>query len=72
MSLVRSLSRLFDPINLMFATSNRDKSSNFDQDEVKRIFRVVGSELSVAQVDPGLLLAVSKNIAKTVNLVRPS
>ena len=65
----RSLSRLFDPINLMFSTSSRDKSSSFDQDELKRIFRVIGSELSIAQVDQGLLLAVSKSIAKTVNLV---
>jgi hypothetical protein len=40
-----------------------------DQDELKRIFRVVASELSIAQVDQGLLLAVAKNIAKTVHLV---
>lgn len=70
--LSKSLSRLFDPINLMFSTSSRDDSTTSlasDQDELRRIFRVVASELSIAHVDQGLLLAVSKNIAKTVHLM---
>lgn len=56
----------------MFSTTSRESISTTlspDQDELRRVFRVVASELNIAQVDNRLLLAVAKNIAKTVNLV---
>ena len=56
----------------MFSTTSRESISttfSSDQDELRRVFRVVASELNIAQVDNRLLLAVAKNIAKTVNLV---
>ncbi|XP_030581142.1 conserved oligomeric Golgi complex subunit 5 [Archocentrus centrarchus] len=63
--LSRSLSRLFDPINLVFPMGGRNPPSN---DELDSIIKTVSSELNVASVDPNLSLAVAKNAAKTVQL----
>ncbi|XP_029318165.1 conserved oligomeric Golgi complex subunit 5 [Cottoperca gobio] len=63
--LSKSLSRLFDPINLVFPMGGRNPPSN---DELDSIIKTISSELNVASVDPNLSLAVSKNAAKTVQL----
>uniref|UniRef100_A0A8C5HP73 Conserved oligomeric Golgi complex subunit 5 n=1 Tax=Gouania willdenowi TaxID=441366 RepID=A0A8C5HP73_GOUWI len=63
--LSKSLSRLFDPINLVFPMGGRNAPSN---DELDSIIKTISSELNVASVDPSLLLAVAKNAAKTVQL----
>ncbi|XP_031695537.1 conserved oligomeric Golgi complex subunit 5-like [Anarrhichthys ocellatus] len=63
--LSKSLSRLFDPINLVFPMGGRNPASN---DELDSIIKTISSELNVASVDPKLSLAVSKNAAKTVQL----
>jgi len=59
----------------MFSTTSREAISTSIasyQDELRRVFRVVATELNIGQVDTRLLLAVAKNIAKTVNLVNIS
>uniref|UniRef100_A0A4W6ESN6 Conserved oligomeric Golgi complex subunit 5 n=1 Tax=Lates calcarifer TaxID=8187 RepID=A0A4W6ESN6_LATCA len=63
--LSKSLSRLFDPINLVFPMGGRNPPSN---DELDSIIKTISSELNVASVDPDLSLAVAKNAAKTVQL----
>uniref|UniRef100_A0A672YET2 Conserved oligomeric Golgi complex subunit 5 n=1 Tax=Sphaeramia orbicularis TaxID=375764 RepID=A0A672YET2_9TELE len=63
--LSKSLSRLFDPINLVFPMGGRNPPSN---DELDSIIKTISSELNVASVDLNLSLAVSKNAAKTVQL----
>uniref|UniRef100_A0A8D0HIT2 Component of oligomeric golgi complex 5 n=1 Tax=Sphenodon punctatus TaxID=8508 RepID=A0A8D0HIT2_SPHPU len=63
--LSKSLSRLFDPINLVFPPGGRNPPST---DELYSIIKTIASELNVASVDPHLSLAVSKNVAKTVQL----
>lgn len=63
--LSKSLSRLFDPINLVFPQGGRNPPSN---DELDSITKTVASELNVASVDPSLTVAVAKNAAKTVQL----
>uniref|UniRef100_A0A8P4K6G4 Conserved oligomeric Golgi complex subunit 5 n=1 Tax=Dicentrarchus labrax TaxID=13489 RepID=A0A8P4K6G4_DICLA len=63
--LSKSLSRLFDPINLVFPMGGRNPPSN---DELDSIIKTISSELNVASVDPNLSLAVAKNAAKTVQL----
>uniref|UniRef100_A0A673KWV6 Conserved oligomeric Golgi complex subunit 5 n=1 Tax=Sinocyclocheilus rhinocerous TaxID=307959 RepID=A0A673KWV6_9TELE len=63
--LSKSLSRLFDPINLVFPQGGRNPSSN---DELDSIIKTIASELNVASVDSGLTIAVAKNAAKTVQL----
>uniref|UniRef100_A0AAX7VHV9 Conserved oligomeric Golgi complex subunit 5 n=1 Tax=Astatotilapia calliptera TaxID=8154 RepID=A0AAX7VHV9_ASTCA len=63
--LSRSLSRLFDPINLVFPMGGRNLPSS---DELDSIIKTINSELNVASVDPSLSLAVAKNAAKTVQL----
>ncbi|XP_069576367.1 conserved oligomeric Golgi complex subunit 5 [Brachyistius frenatus] len=63
--LSKSLSRLFDPINLVFPLGGRNPPSN---DELDSIIKTISSELNVASVDPNLSLAVAKNAAKTVQL----
>ncbi|KAK1790241.1 hypothetical protein P4O66_014161 [Electrophorus voltai] len=63
--LSKSLSRLFDPINLVFPQGGQSPPSI---DEMESIIKTIGSELSVALVDPGLTVAVAKNVAKTVQL----
>ncbi|XP_067860966.1 conserved oligomeric Golgi complex subunit 5 isoform X2 [Heptranchias perlo] len=63
--LSKSLSRLFDPINLVFPPGGRNPPSN---DELDSIIKTIASELNVASVDPNLSLAVARNVAKTVHL----
>ncbi|KAM4712073.1 conserved oligomeric Golgi complex subunit 5 [Anableps anableps] len=63
--LSKSLSRLFDPINLVFPMGGRNPPSN---DELDSIIKTITSELNVASVDPNLSLAVAKNAAKTIQL----
>uniref|UniRef100_A0A6Q2X181 Conserved oligomeric Golgi complex subunit 5 n=1 Tax=Esox lucius TaxID=8010 RepID=A0A6Q2X181_ESOLU len=63
--LSKSLSRLFDPINLVFPMGGRNPPSH---DELDSIIKTISSELNVASVDPGLSAAVAKNAAKTVQL----
>ncbi|KAM8885049.1 conserved oligomeric Golgi complex subunit 5 isoform 1-T2 [Synchiropus picturatus] len=63
--LSKSLSRLFDPINLVFPMGGRNPPSN---DELDSIIKTISSELNVAAIDPNLALAVAKNAAKTVQL----
>nr|XP_056702455.1 conserved oligomeric Golgi complex subunit 5 [Euleptes europaea] len=63
--LSKSLSRLFDPINLVFPPGGRNPPST---DELDSITKTIASELNVAAVDPDLSLAVSKNVAKTIQL----
>uniref|UniRef100_A0A665TPQ1 Conserved oligomeric Golgi complex subunit 5 n=1 Tax=Echeneis naucrates TaxID=173247 RepID=A0A665TPQ1_ECHNA len=63
--LSKSLSRLFDPINLVFPMGGRNPPSS---DELDSIIKTISSELNVASVDPDLSLAVAKNAAKTVQL----
>ncbi|XP_064198883.1 conserved oligomeric Golgi complex subunit 5 [Anguilla rostrata] len=63
--LSKSLSRLFDPINLVFPQGGRNPPST---DELESIIKTIASELNVAAVDPILTLAVAKNAAKTVQL----
>jgi hypothetical protein len=61
--LARSLSRLFDPVNLMFSGVGAPS-----RDEVSNMFGVMSSELTIALLEPRLLDAVTKNVAKTVSL----
>ncbi|CAO2586083.1 Conserved oligomeric Golgi complex subunit 5, partial [Lemmus lemmus] len=63
--LSKSLSRLFDPINLVFPPGGRNPPSS---DELDGIIKTITSELNVAAVDANLTLAVSKNVAKTIQL----
>uniref|UniRef100_A0A8C8SNK3 Conserved oligomeric Golgi complex subunit 5 n=1 Tax=Pelusios castaneus TaxID=367368 RepID=A0A8C8SNK3_9SAUR len=63
--LSKSLSRLFDPINLVFPPGGRNPPC---PDELDSIIKTIVSELNVASVDPNLSLAVSKNVAKTIQL----
>jgi len=61
--LARSLSRLFDPVNLMFSGGSVPS-----QDEVSQVFSTFTSELGIAKVEPRLAAAVNKNIVKTIQL----
>uniref|UniRef100_A0A8C5VGE7 Conserved oligomeric Golgi complex subunit 5 n=1 Tax=Microcebus murinus TaxID=30608 RepID=A0A8C5VGE7_MICMU len=63
--LSKSLSQLFDPINLVFPPGGRNPPSS---DELDGIIKTIASELNVAAVDANLTLAVSKNVAKTIQL----
>ncbi|XP_066198530.1 conserved oligomeric Golgi complex subunit 5 isoform X1 [Saccopteryx leptura] len=63
--LSKSLSRLFDPINLVFPPGGRNPPSS---DELEGIIKTIASELNVAAVDANLTLAVSRNVAKTIQL----
>ncbi|XP_033050954.1 conserved oligomeric Golgi complex subunit 5 isoform X3 [Trachypithecus francoisi] len=63
--LSKSLSRLFDPINLVFPPGGRNSPS---PEELDGIIKTISSELNVAAVDTNLTLAVSKNVAKTIQL----
>jgi len=61
--LSRSLSRLFDPVNLMFSGGVVPS-----QDEVSAIFTTLSNELNVGSVEQRLFAAVLKNISKTIQL----
>ena len=62
--LSRSLSRLFDPVNLMYVQGEAPNIEELDQ-----IFRIINSEIAIAQVDKLLTNAVQKNVTKTVKLM---
>ncbi|XP_062611400.1 conserved oligomeric Golgi complex subunit 5-like isoform X4 [Saccostrea cucullata] len=61
--LSKSLSRLFDPINLAFSSANPPTTQ-----EVETIVKTISSELNVANVDAKLCNTVAKNVAKTIQL----
>lgn len=63
--LSRSLSRLFDPINLVFPAGAQAPPS---KEEVAGIVKTIASELNVAIVDTGLSASVSRNVEKTIQL----
>lgn len=61
--LSRSVSRLLDPVNLMFSETKAPTHENVDG-----LVRTITSELSVSLVDEALSKTVSKNIGKAVHL----
>ncbi|KAK3101950.1 hypothetical protein FSP39_007576 [Pinctada imbricata] len=63
--LSKSLSRLFDPINLVFSKDNMEPPT---PQEVDSIVKTMSSEMNVASVDTKLCITVSKNVAKTIKL----
>eukprot|EP00112_Aurelia_sp_Birch-Aquarium-sp1_P024876 Seg803.12 transcript_id=Seg803.12/GoldUCD/mRNA.D3Y31 product="Conserved oligomeric Golgi complex subunit 5" protein_id=Seg803.12/GoldUCD/D3Y31 len=63
--LSRSLSRLFDPINLVFPSGAQTLPS---KDELNSIIKTMSSELNVASVDPDLFVLLARNVTKTVQL----
>ncbi|XP_067934499.1 conserved oligomeric Golgi complex subunit 5-like isoform X2 [Watersipora subatra] len=63
--LSRSLSRLFDPINLVFPQGSVSIPSD---EEIGGIVKTISSELQVASFDDKLAHAVSKNVTKTVQM----
>ncbi|XP_071081856.1 conserved oligomeric Golgi complex subunit 5-like [Haliotis cracherodii] len=63
--LSKSLSRLFDPINLVFSSGTANPPTH---EEVDNIVKTITSELNVASVDGKLSVTVAKNVAKTVQL----
>jgi hypothetical protein len=63
--LSRSLSRLFDPVNLMFDGLT---DAGPKKEEVDACVKAIASELRVAAVDPYLCTIVARNVAKTVKL----
>ncbi|XP_078469135.1 conserved oligomeric Golgi complex subunit 5 [Lampetra fluviatilis] len=63
--LEKSLSRLFDPVNLGFPPGARGPPS---LDEVDSLVRIISSELGVTSVDGDLSSAVARNVAKTLQL----
>ncbi|XP_021370975.1 conserved oligomeric Golgi complex subunit 5-like [Mizuhopecten yessoensis] len=64
--LSKSLSRLFDPINLVFSSSSSMNPPTAS--EVESVVKTIISELNVASVDNKLCVTVSKNVAKTIEL----
>nr|CAB3232560.1 conserved oligomeric Golgi complex subunit 5 [Phallusia mammillata] len=63
--LQRSLSRLFDPINLVFPSGGRSPPS---KEELDAIVKTISSEIGVASVDSELGVTVARNVAKTIQL----
>ncbi|KAH9496319.1 Conserved oligomeric Golgi complex subunit [Bulinus truncatus] len=63
--LTRSLSRLFDSINLVFTSSSSNPPTS---EEVDNIVKTITSELNVSSGDNKLNITVAKNVAKTVKL----
>lgn len=63
--LSRSLSRLFDPINLVFTSGSMNPPT---AEEVDSIVKTISSELNVASVDSKLSLTVARNVSKTIKL----
>lgn len=63
--LSRSLSRLFDPINLVFTSSTCDPPTT---EEVDNIVKTISSELHVSSVDAKLSITIAKNVSKTLQL----
>jgi len=63
--LSRSLSRLFDSVNLVFPDDSPTVPAN---DDLQSILKTITSELHVASVDKHLLVHVCKNVLKTIQL----
>lgn len=63
--LSRSLSRLFDPINLVFTSGSLNPPTS---EEVDSIVKTISSELNVASVDSKLSVTVARNVSKTIKL----
>ncbi|PKC76084.1 hypothetical protein RhiirA1_371869 [Rhizophagus irregularis] len=64
--LARSVTRMFDPINMAFPTGlSRAPPTKSD---VTNIIRAISSELEVAKLDSNLLRSVAKNVVKALNL----
>ena len=61
----RSLSRLFDPVNLVFPSGAQSVPSTED---LKQIQKQISNELNVAAVDERLMILVTNNVAKTIKL----
>ncbi|CAB4055811.1 COG5 [Lepeophtheirus salmonis] len=78
--LSRSLSRLFDPIDLMFSKSNSGamdgegstpQSIDIDiptEEDIAELCGIVSSELQISAIDERLSQAISKNIVQGVHL----
>ncbi|XP_047499735.1 conserved oligomeric Golgi complex subunit 5-like [Penaeus chinensis] len=62
--LSRSLSRLFDPVNLMFAAQDAPPA----KDEVDALIKTITSELNISAVDKSLSETVARNVVKTLQL----
>ncbi|XP_055958266.1 conserved oligomeric Golgi complex subunit 5 [Patella vulgata] len=62
--LSKSLSRLFDPINLVFSSNQNPPTT----EEVENIIKTINSELNVSAVDNKLSITVAKNVANTIKL----
>jgi len=63
--LSRSLSRLFDPVNIMFGANETVPSS----EECDNLIKIMLSELVVSLVDVKLCHLVTKNVTKTIQMV---
>eukprot|EP00794_Sanderia_malayensis_P006112 gene6112-6816_t len=63
--LSRSLSRLFDPINLVLPSGSTNVPS---KEELSSIVKTMSSELNVASVDSDLSALLARNVGKTVQL----
>lgn len=61
----RSLSRLFDPVHLVFPNSAQSVPSSED---LNSIIKTISSELNVAAVDERLMVLVTYNVSKTIQL----
>lgn len=63
--LSRSLSRLFDPVNLMFSSPTAPPSKQ----ECDALIKTISSEVSVSAVDGRLSESVARNVLKAVQLL---
>nr|CAH0110057.1 unnamed protein product [Daphnia galeata] len=65
--LSRSLSRLFDPVNLMFSSGGNEGLPSTD--ECDNLIKIIQSELTVSLVDIKLGRLVTKNVTKTIQMM---
>ncbi|EFX83109.1 hypothetical protein DAPPUDRAFT_316118 [Daphnia pulex] len=65
--LSRSLSRLFDPVNLMFSSGGNEGLPSTD--ECDNLIKIIQSELTVSLVDIKLGQLVTKNVTKTIQMM---
>lgn len=63
--LSRSLSRLFDSVNVVFSVGSQDAPT---KDDVENIIKTIFSELNAANINSTLSQIIAKNVAKTVQL----
>lgn len=63
--LSKSLSRLFDVVNMAFSSGSSNPPALND---IEAILKVFVSELNFAKVDSELMLSVASNLSKTLNL----